>query len=324
VDPSPDDVLQTCGSPPSPLCEWVFESTGSRAAAGLVRFLVGAPLRIVLVVVAAWVLAIVVRRLIRRSVNQLADAHDQQGRKGLRTETLGAVLTSTAAALIWFVAALTIVGSFGIQLSAFIAGASIIGGAIAFGAQQLVRDFLTGFFVLSEDQYGVGDVVDLGHATGVVEKVTLRTTRLRDVEGRVWHVPHGQVVRAGNLSHGWARSLLDVPVARWADVTAVIAELERIAGSLRADPVLGPMIIDDAEVLGVEQVLDDRYILRVIMKTRPGDQWTVSRRWRQEILAARHAGTVPFPEPVPSVLMRDQAKADAADEPTTQAPAPEE
>ena len=304
-EPTPQDLERVCGVPASTLCEWTYTTTGNAFLAGTVRFLLGTPLQLLLVALSAVLLGAVVRRLVRRSVDRLNSSEIAAGRVGLRAETLGTVVSSTAVALIWFIAVLTAISTLGIQISGFIAGASIVGGALAFGAQQLVRDFLTGFFVLSEDQYGVGDVVDLGHAVGTVEKVSLRTTRLRDVEGRVWHVPHGQVVRAGNLSQEWARSLLDVPVARWADVEEVTATLDRIARRLTSDPAVGPLIIDEPQVMGVEQVADDRFVVRVLVKTKPGDQFTVSRAWRAEILKARQDGSVPFPEPVPNVLVKD-------------------
>src|SRR6185312_10526168 len=134
-------------------------------------------------------------------------------RRALRAETIGAVLRSVISVLIWATAIIMILDEVGVNLAAIGVGASIIGVALGFGAQQVVRDFLAGTFMIIEDQYGVGDVIDTGVATGTVEGVSLRTTRLRDAEGVVWHIPNGTILRVGNKSQQWARALLDIPVA---------------------------------------------------------------------------------------------------------------
>ena len=155
-----------------------------------------------------------------------------QARRAQRAETIGAVLRSIIAITIWSVAVLTALDVLGVNLAPLIAGAGIVGVALAFGAQSVVRDFLTGLFMLLEDQYGVGDVIDLGLATGTVEGVSLRTTRVRDYEGVVWHVPNGEVHRVGNKSRQWARALVDVAIAYDADLaraTEVIREVARDA-----------------------------------------------------------------------------------------------
>src|SRR5690606_4989578 len=135
------------------------------------------------------------------------------------------VLRSVASLVIWVAAVFVAVGSLrttNIELGPLIAGAGIVGVALGFGAQSLVKDFLTGLFMLIEDQYGVGDIVDVGPATGVVEGITLRTTRLRDVEGVLWHVPNGEIKRVGNLSQQWSRAVLDVPVPYETDLDRAI------------------------------------------------------------------------------------------------------
>ncbi len=293
--PTADEIARTCGTPPHAICEWVYERTGSPVVARLAQTLVGVPLQILLVGLLAWVSARLARRVIRRAVERLARTQAERGRVALRTETVGSVLTSTATALIWFVATLTIVSALGVELTAFVAGASIIGAALAFGAQQLIRDFLTGFFILGEDQYGVGDIIDVGHATGTVEKVSLRTTRLRDVEGRVWHIPHGQIVRVANLSQEWAQTVVDVPVPRDADLAAVSAVLAEVASSLRADPVVGESVLDEPTVVGVQAVRDDRVLVRVTVRTRPAGQWAVARELWTRLLAAERDGRLPAP-----------------------------
>lgn len=297
--PTVEEIARTCGTPPHPICEWVYERTGSPVAGRIAQAVVGVPLQIVLIGLLAWVLARLARRVIRRSVGRLARTQVERGRVALRTETVGSVLTSSATAVIWFVATLTIVSSLGVQLTAFIAGASIVGAALAFGAQQLIRDFLTGFFILGEDQYGVGDIIDVGHATGTVEKVSLRTTRLRDVEGRVWHIPHGQIVRVANLSQEWAQTVVDVPVPRDADLAAVTDVLAELAGSLRTDPTVADSVLDDPTVVGVQAVRDDRVLVRVTVRTRPAGQWAVARALWTRLLAAEREGRLPAPPVAP-------------------------
>jgi small conductance mechanosensitive channel len=181
--------------------------------------------KVIVVVVIALILSWLSRKLIRRMVHGMhslrgsmpgsapQDLHSER-----RARTLTAVLRSAAAAIIWSIAAISILSDLGVNVGAFIAGASIIGGALAFGAQQIVRDLLAGFFMFSEDQYTVGDSVDLGLAQGTVEEVSLRVTRLRDAEGKVWFVPHGQIQRVANLSQEWSLAIVDVTVPRARDV----------------------------------------------------------------------------------------------------------
>ena len=154
------------------------------------------------------------------------------------------------------------------NLAAIGIGASIIGVAIGFGSQALVRDFLSGIFMLIEDQYGVGDVIDTGVATGTVEGVSLRTTRLRDAEGTVWHVPNGEIRRVGNKSQQWARVILDVAVAYDADLERATSVIRSAADAAAADPELGSAITDEPEVWGIEQVEADHVLIRLAVKTR--------------------------------------------------------
>ena len=130
------------------------------------------------------------------------------------------MLRSLGTAIIWTFAVIYVLNDLGFNLGPLLAGAGIVGVALGFGSQSLVKDFLSGMFMLIEDQYGVGDIIDVGEAAGVVEEVTLRTTRLRDVNGTVWHVPNGQIVRVGNRSQQWARAVLDIAVAHKTDVAA--------------------------------------------------------------------------------------------------------
>ena len=212
-------------------------------------------------------------------------------RSARRASTIGAVLRSVAAVLIWSIAALTILDELGVNLAPLLAGAGVAGLALGFGAQALVRDFLSGLFMFVEDQYGVGDVIDVGLATGTVEALSLRTTRLRDVEGVVWHVPNGEIHRVGNKSQLWARALIDVAIRYDADVDAAIGVIEEAANALRRDEELGRYILDEPDVFGIESLSPDNVVIRVVVRTQPQEQARVERALRARIkLALDEAG----------------------------------
>jgi moderate conductance mechanosensitive channel len=216
----------------------------------------------------------------------------------LRAETIGAVLRSLASLFIWATAVLMILQDLGVNLAAIGVGASIIGVAIGFGSQALVRDFLSGIFMLIEDQYGVGDVIDTGEATGTVEGVSLRTTRLRDAEGTVWHVPNGEIRRVGNKSQQWSRVILDVAVAYSADVARASQVIQDVAAAMATDSEYGPAITGEPELWGVEAVEAERVLIRLAVKTVPLEQWRVARALRERLKAALdEAGIAPVSPP---------------------------
>jgi small conductance mechanosensitive channel len=204
-------------------------------------------------------------------------------RRRQRAETMGSVLRSIASIIVLGAAALTVLGYLGLYLAPVLASASIIGVAVAFGAQNLVKDFLTGMFMLLEDQYGVGDVIDVGTAKGTVEAVTLRTTRLRDVNGVVWYVPNGEIKRVGNESQNWARVVLDVPVEYDADIDKVRTLLAETATTLAADPPWDEIIIEDPTVWGVQALSGEAVVVRVVCKTAPGRQSDTARELRERV-----------------------------------------
>jgi small conductance mechanosensitive channel len=176
-----------------------------------------------------------------------------------------------------------VLGELGLNLGPLIAGAGIAGVALGFGAQTLVRDFLAGIFMLVEDQFGVGDVVDVGGVSGVVEGVSLRVTRLRDVEGVVWHVPNGEIKRVGNKSQDWSRAVLDVQVVHGTDLGRAQEVLRSVAAGMRDDDRWSSIILEEPEVWGVESVGSVGITLRLVLKTRPADQWDVQRDLRRRI-----------------------------------------
>ena len=207
-------------------------------------------------------------------------------RRVQRAETVGALLKSMASFGIWTLAGLMALGTLGLDLGPLIAGAGIVGVAVGFGSQNLVRDFISGIFMLMEDQYGVGDVVDAGPATGTVEGVGLRTTRLRDVSGTLWHIPNGEIRRVGNRSQGWARALVDVEVAYSTDLDDATRTIERVAHDLYVDERWAAKILDEPEVWGVEELGPDGIRVRLVAKTRPLEQWKVARELRARLKVA--------------------------------------
>ncbi len=313
VPPTDPGLTEACSPEPGWACETVWDLTGSEPLSKLADWLVGAPLRALVIVVAAWI----VNRITRRAMNQVvrrAMAPERSVTAGLhklglrapellavreprleeRTRTITHVLRSVISVAVWTVAVLLALGEFGVSLAPLIAGAGIAGVALGFGAQSLVKDCITGLFMLVEDQYGVGDVVDLGEAVGTVEKVSLRVTTLRAADGTVWHVPNGEIVRVGNRSQLWSMAVLDVSVDYATDLERARAAILQAATKVceqteHRDRVLEPPVILGVEHLGIEGVT-----LRLTVKTRPGQQWALLRALREAIkLGLDEAGVAP-------------------------------
>jgi small-conductance mechanosensitive channel len=185
--------------------------------------------------------------------------------------------------LLFVTAFLLILAVFDINLAPFVAGTSLVGVAVGFGAQNLIKDFLSGMFLMLEDQYGVGDVIDVGEATGTVESVGLRTTRLRDIEGVVWYVRNGEIVRVGNSSQQYAQVVLDVPLARTDDLAAAEAAIRAAAADVYADERWQRHFLTEPEVLGVETLTKDGLTVRLVARVRPLEQWRVARELRGRV-----------------------------------------
>ena len=210
-------------------------------------------------------------------------------RRRQRTETLGSILRSISSFVVLAVAGSMVMSEVGLDLTPIVASAGILGVAVGFGAQNLVRDVLAGMFMLLEDQYGVGDVIDVGPASGTVEAVTLRTTRLRDIDGTVWHVRNGEIARVGNRSQGWARALLDVPVLGASDLDAVREIALQAAAQLGEDPEWAGRVLGEAEVWGLEQARAAGLVVRIALTTAPLERWAVERELRERIVVALSA-----------------------------------
>ncbi len=307
------------------ICNWVWDITGNETAADWSDIFIGLPLALLglflLGLIVRWVLHKVVDRLMRRAeAGVLPDRVSAavSARRAQRAMTIGSVLKSVITIVLIAVFGTMMLSEIGVNIAPIIASAGIIGIALGFGAQSLVRDFLSGIFMIFEDQYGVGDVVDVGEATGTIEAVTLRVTRLRDLSGTVWYVPNGEILRVGNMSQNWARAVVDVSVGYAEDLARVKRVLAEVAHDLWEDEDFSEAIIEEPEVTGVETFTADAVSIRVLIKTRPLEQWAVAREMRQRIKSRfDHEGIeIPFPQRV--VWHREQAatqEEDAGDGP---------
>ncbi|MFD4676205.1 mechanosensitive ion channel family protein [Lentzea sp. NPDC058450] len=207
-------------------------------------------------------------------------------RREQRARTIGSVLKSIVTIMIFGIAFLEILIVVKLDITPVLTSAGILGVAIGFGAQNLVKDFLAGMFMLLEDQYGVGDVVDLGPATGTVEAVALRTTTIRDTGGTVWYVRNGEILRVGNSSQGFAVAVVDLPLSYGANLAEATKVLERKAAEAADMDPLKADLTAKPDVLGVEKFTPEGITLRVTVKTRPGRQWAVQRNLRAQLMPA--------------------------------------
>ena len=323
--------------PDETTCERVYEWTnGNEQLAELADVLIGKPtaiLGIFLVgLVARWLLHKVVDRLVRRAEDGVLpdrlskmslgrgtteDGDSARSRRMQRARSMGDLLKSVITGVIAAVVITMALAELNYDIGPIIASAGIVGIALGFGAQNLVKDFLAGIFMIFEDQLGVGDVVDLGPASGTVETVSLRVTRLRDVNGTVWYVRNGEILRVGNQSQNWARAVLDVTVPYREDVARVRSVLSEVADDLWHDEDFEGVVIEQPEIWGVEAVTADEVTIRVTLKTAPMEQWRVAREMRARIKARFDEQGIGTPDAQPVVVAQahDQPDEQPLDQP---------
>ena len=333
-----DDALDAaCGENPKLVCEKVFDLTnGNETAAQIADWFIDRPLSILLILIVAWVVTRLANRALTRFVRRvvapdrdavrrrlkaigvdrpellIADDHDDADeqrriavRRAARAESIGSVLGNTVTIAIWTIAFIMILGELGLNLGPMIAGAGIAGVALGFGAQSLVKDFLSGLFMLMEDQFGIGDFVDLGEAVGVVEEVALRTTVLRGIDGTVWHVPNGEIRRVGNKSQHWSTAVVDIDVAYDADLGAVRTIVTDTAIAVCTSEEWSGDVLEEPEVLGVEVLGADGVTVRMVVKTAPGAQWALQRALREAFKAAFDEAGIEIPFPQRTVWLKN-------------------
>lgn len=325
-------LVDACGDGPRALCEWAFDATENKRFAQVVDWAIGRPLMILMILCGAWLLGRFARRYLARSIVRLMKPNLDTAKQGLakigidhpelllgesepnelvtarrtaRAASISGVVGSTITVIIWVIAIILVMGELGLNLGPFIAGAGIIGVALGFGAQSLVNDCISGLFMLMEDQYGIGDVVDLGEAIGTVEEVALRTTVLRSIDGTVWHVPNGEIRRVGNKSQLWSTALVDIDVAYDTDLDGVRSLLVDTANEICASEQWSNDVLEAPEVLGVEMLGADGITLRMVVKTAPGAQWALQRALREGFKYALDDAGVEIPFPQRTVWMRN-------------------
>ncbi|MEP7035235.1 MAG: mechanosensitive ion channel family protein [Dermatophilaceae bacterium] len=270
------------------------------------KWLIGPSVTIISTLVGAmllrWVLHRAIDRVVNRALARAARNESQtpgratlilaqatglnEERKTQRAATTGAILKSTSTFVIFTLALLTIMAALGVPLGPLLASAGVGGVALGFGAQSLVKDFLSGIFMILEDQYGVGDVIDTGEAIGTVEDVTLRVTRLRDFSGIVWYVRNGEIVRIGNRSQGWSTAYVDIPIAYSESLDTVLPLIRAVVHELDGSEEWAPRLLGEPVVAGVESMTGGVLTVRVVAKCVAGESFSVSREIRERVKAA--------------------------------------
>ena len=193
------------------------------------------------------------------------------------------MLRSFASIVVFFIAVVLVLGELGINLAPIVASAGVVGVALGFGAQNLIKDFIAGIGIILEDQYGVGDVVDLGEASGTVEAVGLRITRLRDINGVVWYARNGEVLRVGNKSQGYAQVVIDMPVAHDTDLERCRTVIQEVGDAVYAEPEWAEVLLGEPESLGVESITPQAIVMRLQVRSTNADQWRVARELRMRL-----------------------------------------
>lgn len=328
-------LVDACGVDPSLLCELVFTrvTEDPQVVALLVHLLV-----VPLLLTGAFVVYRSARRVIDRFVDGLEDeiakrvaradelGHTPSGRSGTRRmqrlHAIGGALRGAVGIVVWFTALLLVLARF-VDLRPILAGAGLAGLVVGFGAQNLIRDFLAGVSMLAEDQFGVGDWIEVDGEAGQVEHVGLRTTRFRDIDGVVWHVPNGTITKVGNLTQHWARATLDVPVALDTDVAHARRVIQRVADGLAVDAEWGQDVIGPAEIWGVQEWGPDGVAIRLVVPTRPLRNWDVTRQLRERLKAAFEHEGIRMPAPMREVGAQRTGEALRVGPPVEPGPRPE-
>ena len=291
-----------------------------------VEWVLGTPLQVIIIIVAALIVQIVLVRVIHKIVKRTSDRARierlEQTRKYTRTAELsemlmtqrteqraaaiGTLLTSSVSLIVWTVAVLMALEALGVNVAPLLASAGVVGVALGFGAQNMVKDYLSGIFLIIEDQFGVGDVVDLGPVIGTVEEVALRYTRLRDLSGVVWYVRNGEILRVANRSQGWTLASVDIPVAYDENLDRVRDLIESVAIDMDEDPTYDDMLLGKPTFAGVESMSGEAMVVRVTAKAVPEKQIILARTIRERIKLAFDRAGIVMPmmmRPMPGQMM---------------------
>ena len=311
MDPLLDTPLETITEDPVELAgeaaSWLASMTGQ-----LVEISIAVGLIVLLSVLALRLLKLAVNRVVQR----IMERHDQPARElKQKADTLSNVIESFGRMVILLIATMMVLSNVGLDIGPLLASAGVVGLAIGFGAQSLIRDFISGFFILLEDQFGVGDVVTISDATGTVEHLSLRRTALRTLDGTVVTIPNGEILQVSNLTKGWARAIMDIDISYSDDIDYAMQVIQDELEGIETDEHIGDVIIAPAEVLGVIALGAYQVTIRAWVKTKPMEQWGVQRELFKRLKQAldRNGVTIPFPHQVTLVRSDDgdRAAADA-------------
>jgi small conductance mechanosensitive channel len=298
----PEETCKTTTDETDKICQWIYDQTGNSWLGDGGYYLLLQPGRIIVIIV----LALIIRSLLNHLINKIVTRAGEgkvpgflrplrekiptvaqaailfPERRRQRAAAIGSILRSFVTVIVFSVALLMVLDLFGFNLAPILTSLGIVGVALGFGAQTLVKDLIAGLFMLLEDQYGVGDVIDTGEAVGVVESVGLRTVTIRDARGVLWYVRNGEIIRIGNKSQGWAQIMLDVPIG-FAPVEEATRVLRESVMSYSEDPDHAEEFIEPPTVLGVEQITAEGAVIRITCKTQPDKQWDIQRELRRRV-----------------------------------------
>lgn len=263
------------------------------------QWLLSHGIRIVFIIVIYVIALFAIRYLTRRFVRLV----EEEGRttpaeREKRAKTIIGVINAASMILLGIFAAFMVLREFGINITPLLTGAGIVGVAVGFAAQSVIKDFVQGFFILAENQLRVGDVVEVAGHVGAVERITMRTTRLRSLDGHVHTVPNGEISIVENMTHGWSRALVDIGVAYKEDIDRVISVVEDTAVALRNETRFKELIMDDPEVLGIQELGDSAITIRLMLKTMPMRQWEIKRELYRRLKKRfdQEGISIPFPQ----------------------------
>ena len=260
-------------------------------------------LQILLILVLGLVIRFGIQRSLRLFIKQVValrtdgSGAEESPRRSLRADTLIQLAHSITSVVVLGIVLLLILDRLGINLAPLLAGAGVAGIAIGFGAQTFVKDLLVGISVLAEDQYGVGDVIDFGEGSGTVESMTLKSTRVRALDGTLWHLPNGEIARVANKTQGWSRVILDIGVAYKSEITYVQERIQEVLDSLAITDGVGSKFLEAPEIWGVQDLGEDSVVIRIAIKVLPGEHWRIARILRAALKEKFDASNIEIPFP---------------------------
>ncbi|MGI9623572.1 MAG: mechanosensitive ion channel family protein [Acidimicrobiales bacterium] len=301
------------------LCETLYEWTENQAFAETASFLIGTPVKIALILIGALILNRFARKWIGRTVSRMGTVSADHGeslmdersvaRAEQRATTIGSLLRSMTTALIFGASLILCLETVGVGVTALIASAGILSLAIGFGAQSLVEDMLRGVFMLGEDQFGVGDRIDVGVVNGEVERVTLRTAVIRDPDGTLWHVPNSEINWVANENQAHSRATIEIGVSYAADLTQALEALQGAVDRAVAEPEWREMVDGDPVVQGVQELGDDAVMIRVVVWVDAGERRRFERHLRRRLKDALDEANIEMPNRQVDVWLRDSTVA---------------